>query len=102
MADLALGAGRTVMLPTQASDNVLIYLYEGELAGEHGVVKPQQLLITGRGELLSLTAGPDEAHMLIFRGRPIGETVVNYGPFVMNTRLQIEEAIADYQAGRLG
>jgi redox-sensitive bicupin YhaK (pirin superfamily) len=39
--------------------------------------------------------------MLLLAGRPIGEPVVQYGPFVMNTREQIEQAIADYQSGQL-
>jgi len=102
LADLGLSAGQTVDLPVSSGDNLLVYLYEGELAGEHGAVQSQQLLITGSGDVLSLTAGARDAHMLVFRGRPIREAVAHYGPFVMNTMAEIEQAVADYQAGRLG
>jgi quercetin 2,3-dioxygenase len=40
--------------------------------------------------------------VLLLGGRPIGEPVVHYGPFVMNTREEIAKAMEDYQAGRLG
>lgn len=102
LADLTLSAGQTVDLPAAPDDNLLVYLYEGELAGEYGAVQSQQLLVTGSGDILSLAAGTCDAHMLVFRGRPIREAVVHYGPFVMNTREEIEQAITDYQAGRLG
>ena len=39
--------------------------------------------------------------MLLIAGRPIGEPIVQYGPFVMNTREEIEQAIRDYQSGEL-
>jgi quercetin 2,3-dioxygenase len=50
---------------------------------------------------VQLKAGNDGARFLLLAGRPIGEPVVQYGPFVMNTRQEIEQAIRDYQAGTL-
>jgi redox-sensitive bicupin YhaK (pirin superfamily) len=44
-------------------------------------------------------AGAKGARVLVLAGKPLGEPVVQYGPFVMNTREEIEQAIADYQAG---
>ena len=50
---------------------------------------------------MKIEAGREGARVLLLAGRPIGEPVVQYGPFVMNTREEIEQAIADYQAGAL-
>jgi redox-sensitive bicupin YhaK (pirin superfamily) len=46
-------------------------------------------------------AGPEGARFLVLAAKPIGEPVVQYGPFVMNTREEIEQAISDYQNGEL-
>jgi redox-sensitive bicupin YhaK (pirin superfamily) len=49
-----------------------------------------------------LQAGDGDCEMLLLQGRPIGEPVVQYGPFVMNTRVQIQQAVADYQRTQFG
>jgi len=53
-------------------------------------------------EPVLLQAGPDAVEILMLQGRPIGEPVVQYGPFVMNTRTEIQEAFADYQRTQFG
>jgi len=51
---------------------------------------------------VTVTAGPEGAEVLILQGRPIGEPVVQYGPFVMNDRAGIEQALVDYQTTGFG
>ncbi len=51
---------------------------------------------------LPLAAGPDENEILLLQGRPIGEPVVSYGPFVMNTREEIQQAFDDYRRTQFG
>ena len=53
------------------------------------------------GDRVTIRAGATGARMLLLAGRPIGEPVVQYGPFVMNTSQEIQQAIRDYQAGTL-
>lgn len=82
-----------------------LYPYEGSLLV--GAPEQQRALARGQagvlspGDRLEVTAGEDGAGFLLLAARPLGEPVVQYGPFVMNTREEIEQAIADYQAGRL-
>ncbi|HVH45343.1 MAG TPA: pirin family protein [Labilithrix sp.] len=51
---------------------------------------------------VALEAGPEPVDILMLQGRPIGQPVVQYGPFVMNTREEIQQAVADYQRTRFG
>jgi hypothetical protein len=53
------------------------------------------------GDTVRIAAGEAGVKLLLLAGRPIGEPVVQYGPFVMNSVAEIEQAIRDYQAGRL-
>ena len=80
-----------------------MYVYDGEASvGADGERLPHRAAgILTDGERLRLEAGGEGARMLLLAGRPIGEPVVQYGPFVMNTRDEIERAIVDYQSGQL-
>jgi quercetin 2,3-dioxygenase len=80
-----------------------LYLFKGpELhLGDHRQ-RTHAALQVRPGEPLRLTAGDGVCELLLLQGRPIGEPVVQYGPFVMNTREGIQRAIADYQRTQFG
>ncbi|MGF1760926.1 pirin family protein [Photobacterium sagamiensis] len=78
----------------------LLYVYKGEIEVEGAKVQAGQLALLEQGEGLSLTA-TDDSGVLLLSGIPIHEPVVHYGPFVMNSMEEINQAISDYQNGKL-
>ena len=101
--DLRLPAGATATIPTSPGHNVFLYVYEGDaVVGEDLRKLPFRAAgLLAPGDELRITAGAAGASMLMLGGRPIGERVVQYGPFVMNTPEEIQQAIRDYQDGTL-
>ncbi|MFH2005060.1 MAG: pirin family protein [bacterium] len=83
--------------------NRTLYFYSGSgLRIGTRAVQPNHL-VEVRGDLaLPLTNGPEKIELLLLQGRPIGEPVVSHGPFVMNTRGEIQQTIRDYQRTRFG
>ena len=74
-------------------------------AGDSALVGGEQLQrgelgVLSTGEQLQLTGGKQAARLLLVAGRPLQETVARYGPFVMNTPEQIQQAMADFRAGK--
>jgi redox-sensitive bicupin YhaK (pirin superfamily) len=62
-----------------------------------------QAVVFGQGDTMTLEATGDHAlDVILLGGQPIGEPVEQYGPFVMNTRAELQQAFDDYQRGRLG
>ena len=64
-------------------------------------MESRQAAILGPGDHLVIEAGDNGARLILVAGRPLNEPVVQYGPFVMNTREEIEQALADYRTGAL-
>ena len=99
------GGAVTSRIP--AGMKVGIYVFEGNMriGPEQTSCQEGQLAVLGDGESFQLAVSPDASgpsQALLLAGVPIGEPVAWYGPFVMNTHRELEEAVRDYQAGRLG
>ncbi len=79
-----------------------VYPYEGSVRFEDGtVVARSHAAVLGEGDRLRLSATGGAARALLVAGRPIDEPVARYGPFVMNTREELEQAVLDYRRGVL-
>jgi redox-sensitive bicupin YhaK (pirin superfamily) len=105
-----LSAGAMLSLPWRPDYNALVYVMNGEgtVGAERRPIGMGQLVLLGPGDALTVAAATKQERrsptmdVLILGGRPIGEPVAWLGPFVMNTRQEVLQAVADYQAGRLG
>jgi quercetin 2,3-dioxygenase len=90
-------------LPAAPGTNRSLYFFRGSGVDVDGHAIPNNNRVELRPELdVGVTAGADEAEALLLQGKPIGEPVVHYGPFVMNTREEIRQAILDYQRTSFG
>jgi redox-sensitive bicupin YhaK (pirin superfamily) len=103
--DVRLPANGSVQLPVPAGHTAFVYVYEGDVsigdAADAKALPRQAAGVLGDGDAVRLEAGAEGASVVLIAGRPIGEPVVQYGPFVMNTREEIEQAIRDYNDGTL-
>lgn len=98
--DVHLPAEQTFTQPVPDAHNAFIYLYEGELKLGNESVPSHAAALLGPGDEVKVTASKD-AKFLLLAATPLNEPIVQYGPFVMNTREEIEQAINDYQSGKL-
>lgn len=84
--------------------NAFVYVYRGALTVGETAVPVQRMAIlanTAGSDGVVLRAGEQPARALLIAGRPLNEPIAQYGPFVMNDRDQLMQAVEDYQAGRL-
>ena len=101
---IVMDAGTRFSLPAATSDrtNRILYVFDGaglEIEGEAIDASTGAVVDSGRDVTLTAT-GPVE--ILMLQGRPLGEPVAQYGPFVMNTQAEIQQAFDDYQRTQFG
>ena len=97
--------GAVVRQPLPADHNGLLYVFSGELQSAGTPLRDGQMGVLGAGDTVELVVpGSVEscAQVLLLGGVPLNEPVVQHGPFVMNTREEIEQAVSDYRLGRMG
>ncbi|MFF3380486.1 pirin family protein [Streptomyces sp. NPDC002680] len=110
VAHLTIEPGAQVDLPWDPAYSALVYALAGHgtVGVESRPIQEGRLAILGSGDALRLTADPaqesrsPQLELFVLGGLPIREPVFQYGPFVMNTREEVQHAFEDYQAGRLG
>jgi redox-sensitive bicupin YhaK (pirin superfamily) len=98
--DVSLPAGK-IFSQEIRDKTVYIYPFEGSVEIADRVLKTHQGGVLGAGDTVEVKAGTEGARFLVLAAKPIKEPIVQYGPFVMNTREEIEQAIRDYQSGAL-
>jgi redox-sensitive bicupin YhaK (pirin superfamily) len=100
--DLHLPAGSLFSQPLVAAHNAFVYVYRGavRIAGA-ALPAGRMAILANEGDGITVEA-PEDARLILVAGRPLGEPIAQHGPFVMNTPEEIQQAIADYRAGRLG
>jgi quercetin 2,3-dioxygenase len=101
--DVHLESGAVFEGTLPAGHNAFLYVYEGDalVGAEKKPLANRAAGLLSDGEKVRIEADSKGARVLLLAGKPLREPVVQYGPFVMNTRQEIEQAIADYQAGTL-
>jgi hypothetical protein len=103
--DVALPAGRSFEQPVPRGHTALIYVFQGEVrVGGAGpsrgpAIGAPRLVVLGDGDVVRVHAGAAPARFLLLSAQPLHEPAVRYGPFVMNTREEILQALAELRAG---
>ncbi|ULE34787.1 pirin family protein [Mycobacterium sp. IDR2000157661] len=108
LAHTTVQPGARLDLPWNRDFNALVYVLSGRGTVGQRPIRQGQLAVLGSGDRIAVTAEPrQDSHrsaleVLLLGGRPIREPVFQYGPFVMNSRPELVQALEDYQAGRFG
>jgi redox-sensitive bicupin YhaK (pirin superfamily) len=102
---VSLAPGGRIEQPVPRGWNVLVYVFGGRarIGRDLRVVPDGDLAVLAKdGDALVLESDGGRAELLVLAGEPLGEPVLQYGPFVMSTEEEILQAIEDYRAGRMG
>jgi quercetin 2,3-dioxygenase len=93
--------GATLDYPVAQGHTALCFVIEGEAEIGGSPVPDGHAAVLADGDQVRVTnKGQDETQFLLLAGRPIGEPIARYGPFVMNTRAELQQAFSDFQNGK--
>lgn len=99
--DVGLDAQANFNLAVPKEHQGFIYVFEGSATSQNQALPQHSLAVLGQGDEVAVTAGAAGVRFILVTGKPIGEPIVQYGPFVMNTREEIGQAMNDYQLNQL-
>jgi hypothetical protein len=115
MLHASITPGSSLSLPWKPEFNALVYVLSGDgtigagsVFGKAAPIRTGQTAVLGDGDRLTITADAKQEgrhgalEVLVLGGEPIREPVAQYGPFVMNTRAELQQAVEDFQSGRFG
>ncbi len=101
-----LAPGASIEQPVPREANALVYVFKGTGVFGGQRIEAHNMVAFGRDAdsiiLEAASDSPEPLQLLLLSGEPINEPVARYGPFVMNTREELQQAFEDYQSGRLG
>ena len=98
--DVHLPAGADFSTGVPLSHNAFVYVYRGEVTIAGTTVASQRMgILSNTGDRVTVSATTD-ARLILIAGRPLNEPIAQYGPFVMNTQQQINQALDDFRSGR--
>ncbi len=105
--DWTLKPGADVVTEVDPEHNVGIYVFSGRIKAGSDLqhIEEGQFAVLREGSAVRITVAPEEtaeARLLLLAGLPMNEPVARYGPFVMNTEQELQQAVLDYQHGRMG
>lgn len=99
--DVEIPEGASADIPVPLGHNAFAYVFDGAAANVGGrVVERGELAVLSNGDAVRLSAKSGRTRVLVVAGKPLREPVVQYGPFVMTSIEEIEDAVRDFQAGR--
>ena len=99
--DVSLQAGKHFQHPLPPHLHGFVYVFEGDASCADTPLPQYTFAVLGAGESLEVCAGEKPVRFIMVVGKPIGEPIVQYGPFVMNSTEEIHQAMNDYHAGQL-
>ena len=97
--DVALEPGATFNVPVPEKQTCLAYIFDGQGVFGDQEITGVKLVVFGSGDHVEVKAGTSPLRFVLVAGSPIGEPIVPYGPFVMNTKEEIQQALADLKNG---
>jgi redox-sensitive bicupin YhaK (pirin superfamily) len=99
--EVRLRSGEAIELPVANELSGFVYLFEGAAKLGEETLEIHEAAELSEGDSIHISAGADGARFMLIAGQAINEPIAQYGPFVMNTMDEIEQAISDYRANRL-
>jgi len=97
--DVTVPAGEAFDYPVPRGHAAFAYVFRGEAVVDERPIRGPRLVVFSDGDSVVLRAGDEGARLLLVSGKPLHEPVARYGPFVMNTRGEIEQALSDLRRG---